>query len=54
MVSLGKCSGNCDSGNGLSIRICVPSKMLVKHISCDYKCEFNSATYNSNEKWNYK
>ena len=25
-------------------------KTLVKHISCDYKCKFNSATCNSNRK----
>ena len=24
---------------------------LVKHISCDCKCKFNSTTYNSNQKW---
>ena len=22
------------------------------HISCDCKCKFNSATFNSNQKWN--
>ena len=27
-------------------------KMLVKHISFDCKCEFNSKTCNSNQKWN--
>ena len=25
-------------------------KTLVKHISCGYKCKFDSATYNSNQK----
>ena len=28
------------------------AKTLVKHISCDCKCKFNSATCNSNQKWN--
>ena len=27
-------------------------KTLVKHISCDCKCKFNSITCNSNQKWN--
>ena len=27
-------------------------KMLVKHISYDCKCKFNSSTCNSNQKWN--
>ena len=27
-------------------------KTLVKHISCDFKCKFNSATCNSNHKQN--
>ena len=27
-------------------------KKLVKHISRDCKCKFNSATYNSNQNWN--
>ena len=45
------------------MRICVPNKSkdlklfnmitnrnksLIKHISCDCKCKFNSSTYNSN------
>ena len=25
---------------------------FVKHISCDYKCKFNSIACNSNQKWN--
>ena len=28
------------------------AKTIVKHISCDYKCKFNSATCNSDPKWN--
>ena len=27
-------------------------KTLVKHISCDFKCKFNSATFKSNQKSN--
>ena len=28
------------------------SNTLVKHISCDYECKFDSETCNSNQKWN--
>ena len=28
------------------------SKTLMKHISCDFKCKFNSTTCNSNQKNN--
>ena len=28
------------------------AKTMVKHISCDCKCKFNSTTCNSNQKWN--
>ena len=28
------------------------AKTLVKHISCDCKCKFNSTTFNSNQNWN--
>ena len=28
------------------------AKTLVKHITCDCKCKFNSTTCNSNQKWN--
>ena len=27
------------------------AKATTKHISCDYKCKFSSATCNSNQKW---
>ena len=30
------------------------AKTMVKHISCDCKCKFNSATLNSNQKLNSK
>ena len=30
------------------------AKVMVKHISCDCKCKFNSAIFNSNQKWNDK
>ena len=28
------------------------SKTLKKHISCDFKCKFDSRKCNSNKKWN--
>ena len=30
------------------------AKTMTKHISCDFKCKFNSTTCNSNKKWNNK
>ena len=30
------------------------AKAMTEHISCDYKCKFNSTICNSNQKWNYK
>ena len=30
------------------------AKAMTEHISCDCKCKFNSATCNSNKKWNNK
>ena len=30
------------------------AKTMAKHISCDFKCKSNSATCNSNKKWNNK
>ena len=30
------------------------AKAIPKHISCDYKCKFNSTTRNSNQKRNDK
>ena len=30
------------------------AKSMTKHVSCDCTCKFNSATYNSNQKWNNK
>ena len=28
------------------------AKIMVKHISCDYKCKFSSTSCNSNQNWN--
>ena len=28
------------------------AKTLVKHVLCDCECQFNSATWKSNQKWN--
>ena len=30
------------------------AKTMTRHISCDCKCKFNSATCNSHQKWNNK
>ena len=30
------------------------AKPMTKHISCDFKCKFNSTGCNSNQKWNNK
>ena len=30
------------------------AKAMAKNISCYFKCKFNSATCNSNQKWNNK
>ena len=30
------------------------AKAMVKHISCNCKCKFNSTTCNSNKEWNNK
>ena len=60
MINLDKCTGSI---NVLSPKICVPkeikyvnveAKTMTKHISWDGKYKFNSATYNSNQKWNNK
>ena len=29
----------------------IEAKTIVKHISCDCKCKFNSTICNSNQKW---
>ena len=69
MISLDKYSGSCYAVDDLSTKISVPTKKhlnvkvfnnrwnyktLVKHISCDCKCKFNSTTCNSNQKWDNK
>ena len=30
------------------------AKAMTEHISCDFKCTFNSTTCNSKQKWNNK
>ena len=32
----------------------IETKTLVIHISCNFKCKFNSTKSNSNQKWNNK
>ena len=70
MISLDKCSGNC---NILSLKISVPkesedetvkafnmlankneAKTMTNYISCGCKCKLNSAPCNSDQKWNIK
>ena len=68
MVSLDKCGGSCNVLSPKIcvpikpkdvnvkafnlIKIKNEAKTLVKHISCNFKCKFNSTTCNSNQKWN--
>ena len=30
----------------------IEANLLIKHISCDCKCKFDSTACNSNQKWN--
>ena len=62
MISLDKCNGSYNAVNVLCTKIYVlseakdvnmitrinKSETLVKHISCDYKCKFDSTTYTFN------
>ena len=65
MISLGKCSGSCNvllpkicvlRKQNISVKAFNmitnknEAKTMVKHISCDCKCTFNSTTCNSNQK----
>ena len=68
MISLGKYSGNCNvlspkncvpkETKDVNVKVFNmitnrnEAKTLVKQISCNFKCKFNSSTYNSNQKWN--
>ena len=68
VISLDKCSGSCNvlspkiciptKTKGIYFKaFCMitnknEAKTLVKHISCDFECKFNSTTWNSNQKWN--
>ena len=66
-ISLDNCNGSCDvsspeifvSKDGKDINVKAfnktnknEAKPMVKHISCDCKFKFSSATFNSNQKWN--
>ena len=64
MIGFDKCTGSCSV---LSPNQCVQketkdindtkkseAKAMQKHISCDFKCKFNSATCNSNQNRNNK
>ena len=70
MISLDKYSESCNillpkicvpkKTKDISVKACNmiakknEAKTMTKHISCDCKCKFNSATCNSNQKWNNK
>ena len=70
LISLDKCSGSCNvlspeicvpkETKDKSIKVFNmitnknEAKTMAKHISCDCKWKFNSATCNSNEEWNNK
>ena len=32
----------------------IETKAMTDHIFCNFKCNFNNTTFNSNEKWNNK
>ena len=64
MISLDKCSGSCNvlspkicvpkETKDVNVKACnmiknkSKAKTIAKHISCDFKCTFNSTTCNSN------
>ena len=68
MISLDKCTGSCNvlslkifvpketkDINAKAFNMITKTdeaKTMTKHISCYCKCTFNSATCNSNQKWN--
>ena len=68
MISLGKCTGSCTGlspkicvskeTKDIYVKACNmitnknEAKTMEKHISCNCKFKFNSATCNSNQKWN--
>ena len=70
MISLNKCAGSCNvlsrkmcvpkeikDINVKAFNMITnkdEAKAMTEHISCDYKCKFNSTTCNSNQKWNNK
>ena len=69
MVSLNKCAGSCNTLSSkicvpkkrdINVKAFNmianknESKAMTERISCDCKCEFNSTTFNSNQKWNNK
>ena len=70
MITLNKCTGSCNvlspkicvpkETKDINVKALNKitnkneAKAMTEHISCDCKCKFNSATYNSNQKWNNK
>ena len=70
IVSLNKCIGRCNVSapklcvtsktKNINVKIFNmiknrnEARTMTKHISCHCECKFNSATDNSNQKWNNK
>ena len=68
MISLDKCNGSCNDlspticvlkkTKDINVKVFNRitnkngAKIMTKHISCDRKCKFNSATCNSNQNKN--
>ena len=68
MISLDKCTGSCNvlsskiwvpkEAKGINVKAFNmltnknEAKTMVKRITCDCKCKFNSTACNSNLKWN--
>ena len=70
MISLNKCTGSCNvlspkicvpkETKHINVKAFNmitnkdEAKAMTEHISCDWKCKFNSTTCNSKQKWNNK
>ena len=70
MISLNKCTGSCNvlspkicipkEAKDINVKAFnmitnkYGAKAMAEHISCDFKCKFNSTTCNSKQKWNNK
>ena len=70
MISVNKCTGSCNvlsqkicipkEAKDINVKAFnmitnkYGAKAMAEHISCDFKCKFNSTTCNSKQKWNNK